>query len=187
MADIEQKSTIDFRRGGDTVHDLTEKYMQEIPYLYDAINSIRGNKSTPSTENVPPAANQWYVDSDGKVYMRSKDNTKFNFVGENAPYFGMKDPEDDGDFLTTSDVGNGPGKIPQINNEGALPLNITGNAAKIGGYTVDLAGLRDGQLLAYSAAENKIVPVNRVQTGDGNITFSRTMPDDGSFWIKPID
>ena len=190
MAEAEQKYPIDFRRGGDTVHDFASKYIGEIPIIYDLINSIRGNRQSPSKVPVAPMRNQWYVDSDGGIYMRSVNNSTWNFIGQNKPFLGMKAADNDEPFLTGKDLdktGKEPGKIPVINDDGLIVGSITGNAAKVGGYTVDMSGVRDGQLLGYNAAENKIIGVNRVQTGDGNITCSRDKPNDGSFWIKPFE
>jgi len=190
MAEAEQKYPLDFRRGGDTVHDFASKYIGEIPIIYDLINSIRGNRQSPSKFPVAPMRNQWYVDSDGGIYMRSVNNSTWNFIGQNKPFLGMKDADDDTEFLTGKDLssdGNEPGKIPVINDNGLIAGSITGNAAKVGGFTVDMSGVRDGQILGYNAAENKIIGVNRVQTGDGNITCSRDKPNDGSFWIKPFE
>ena len=189
MAVVSQRYPLDFRRGGDTVHDFAAKYIGEVPFIYDALDSVRGNKESPKTLAVMPTASQWYVDIDGNIYMRSLDNNVWNFIGKNKPYMGMKDADDDGAFLTESSVskdGTGEGKIPCINGSDLIVGSITGNAGKLGGYTVDMKDVRDGQVLAFSAAENKIVAVNRLQTGDGNITFSRSKPTDGSFWICPM-
>ncbi|MBO6178533.1 MAG: hypothetical protein J6M62_03615 [Selenomonadaceae bacterium] len=91
MAEIEQKYPIDFRRGGDTVHDGTEKYIKEIILLYNAINSIRGNLKAPTfNSEVATVPNQWYVDANGVIWMRDLTNKKWNKMGENAPYFGAK-------------------------------------------------------------------------------------------------
>lgn len=191
MADLVQHNTIDFRRGGDTVHDFTEKYMDEIQQIYDALTSLRGNAESPSLRTFAPAANQWYVDGNGNIYIRSKDNTEWNFIGKNQKYLGNK-TDADGEFLKESNLateggGTQEGKIPVLNAAGVLPFSISGNAGKIAGYSLDLADIKDGEILSYSASENKIIPAKRVQTGDGNVTFSDDKPVDGSHWIAPIE
>ena len=91
MAELEQKYPLDFRRGGDTVHDGSEKYTKEIGHVYDGINSVRGNKAVPTYDpDVGYVKNQWYVDNDGVIWMRDPTNTKWNKMGKNAAYFGAK-------------------------------------------------------------------------------------------------
>lgn len=91
MADFEQKYPFDFRRGGDTVHDITEKLIKEIPKIYNAINAVRRNLAVPIDDSeVGYVPSQWYVDSNGILWMRDLTNKKWNKMGENAPYFGAK-------------------------------------------------------------------------------------------------
>lgn len=91
MAEIEQKYPLDFRRGGDTVHDFSEKYTKELALVYNAVNSVRGNKAAPTLDpDVGPVANQWYIDNHGVIWLRDPTNKKWNKMGMNDAYFGAK-------------------------------------------------------------------------------------------------
>lgn len=95
MADLEQKYPFDFRYGGDTNHDIYEKLIKEIPLMYNAINSVRGNLKAPTLDaDVQPVKNQWYIDNDGEIWLRDPTNKTWNHMGKNSPYFGASGSRD---------------------------------------------------------------------------------------------
>lgn len=166
MSDLSQKSTIDFRRGGDRVHDLTEKYIAEIPWIFDCLNAIRGNKESPSTTSVAPAGGQIKVDG-GNIYVRKEDNSEWVLLGAAATNFGFRSSTSD-QFLTSADIAQSPsdaGKVVTLNSNGVIPFSTTGSAAQIAGKNVVLDNLTDGQVLAYRSALNVWRNENKIGIG----------------------
>jgi len=89
MAELEQKYPLDFRYGGDSNHDIFEKLIKEIPLIYNAVNSVRENRKTPTLDaDAGTVKNQWYIDNDGEIWLRDPTNTKWNHMGTNSPFFG---------------------------------------------------------------------------------------------------
>lgn len=60
-----------------------------------------------------------------------------------------------------------PQKLVQTNNDGVLPVNILGNAAKLAGIRVDSDIIQDGQVLTYRAATNTWHNENKGVIGSG--------------------
>ena len=46
MAQYEEQNPLDYRAGGDTVDDAVQKYMKEMPRIYQFLNNIREHNST---------------------------------------------------------------------------------------------------------------------------------------------
>ena len=184
MAEYEIKNPIDFRRGGDTVHDLTDKYISETTRIYRFLNDLKSN-SINAVEYTEPSAGQIKV-ADNTIYIRNADNTEWVELGKVANNFGFLEQVGSkfigtGDIskekiaelnsvdltkaLTTDNLGSEAGKIPTLNDAGKLPVNITGDAAKIGGVNINIEAPSDGQSLMYRASTNTWVNENKMAVG----------------------
>lgn len=64
--------------------------------------------------------------------------------------------------INASDVAFGEaGKILRVGKNGKITVDTTGSADKIVGIAVEADNLQDGQVLAYDAEHNKLVPVDK--------------------------
>lgn len=211
MAKFAEKNVLDYRLGGDTLSSFAQKYMAEIPRIYQFLNNLRTHDSN-GTEQVEPEPYQIKVEDD-KFYVRNKANDAWVYLFDAAKNGGMRSDSfgkqsaggissrpntgnstgdlfwdtDSGkvymwlsdkwqlllslnitdltgydNILTksnltipeTGEVTSEPNKIPQTNENGVLPVNILGNAAKMAGINVEANNLRDGQVFTYRAASN---------------------------------
>ena len=171
MAKYEEHNKLDFRQGGDTLHQFAEKYMNEITRVFAYLNEIRGNEAG----SIEPTANQLKIESN-KIYVRDSDNVEWVLLGESKPNFGFKDADET--FISTKELPAGKvddinnidfskivtkddltqtgeaGKIPYINDDGLLPISVDGNAALIGGIRTEFNNLSDGQVLTFRSESN---------------------------------
>lgn len=60
-----------------------------------------------------------------------------------------------------------PQKLVQTNNDGVLPVNILGNAAKLAGYRVETDIIQDGQVMTFRAATKTWHNENKGVIGSG--------------------
>lgn len=61
-----------------------------------------------------------------------------------------------------------PQKIIRTNDDGVLPVDVSGNAGQIGGKNIDVSsGVQDGQVLTYRITNNTWVPENKSTAGAG--------------------
>lgn len=211
MAKFAEKNVLDYRLGGDTLSDFAQKYIAEIPRIYQFLNNLRTHDSN-GTEQVEPEPYQIKVEDD-KFYVRNKANDAWVYLFDAAKNGGMRSDSfgkqsagsissrpdtgnSAGDLFwdtdsgkvymwlsdkwqlllslnitdltgydnvltksnltipTTGEVTSEPNKIPQTNENGVLPVNILGNAAKMAGINVEVNNLTDGQVFTYRAASN---------------------------------
>ena len=147
MADYQEKYPLDYRIGGDTVDDFSQKYMKEIQRIYQFLNNVRGLNSEGS-EQVDPTKYQLKAEDD-KLYIRNKENTDWIYLGKVAECFGFTSSADNA-FLTENDIAtrvNEANKLLRTNASGLLDVSITGNAAKIAEKIIETDGLSDGDIL----------------------------------------
>lgn len=128
MADVVQKRVIDFRRGGDRVHDLTEKYMDEDLHVIAWLNAIRENKVCPDGLDVDPEPGQVFIHND-KFYARNKNGTANIYLGEVAERFGFGDTTN-GNFLMESNLaavlsGTASKQVVQLNQAGLITNRLS--------------------------------------------------------------
>lgn len=211
MAKFAEKNVLDYRLGGDTLSDFAQKYIAEIPRIYQFLNNLRTHDSN-GTEQVEPEPYQIKVEDD-KFYVRNKANDAWVYLFDAAKNGGMRSDsfgkQSAGSISSRPDTGNSagdlfwdtdsgkvymwlsdkwqlllslnitdltgydnvltksnltiptagevtsePNKIPQTNDNGVLPVNILGNAAKMAGINVEVNNLTDGQVFTYRAASN---------------------------------
>lgn len=211
MAKFAEKNVLDYRLGGDTLSDFAQKYIAEIPRIYQFLNNLRTHDSN-GTEQVEPEPYQIKVEDD-KFYVRNKANDAWVYLFDAAKNGGMRSDsfgkQSAGSISSRPDTGNSagdlfwdtdsgkvymwlsdkwqlllslnitdltgydnvltksnltiptagevtsePNKIPQTNENGVLPVNILGNAAKMAGINVEVNNLTDGQVFTYRAASN---------------------------------
>ena len=167
MAEYQEKYPLDYRVGGDTLDDFAQKYMQEIPRMYQFLNNVRGLNSEGS-EQVEPTKYQLKAEDD-KLYIRNKENTAWVFLGKVAECLGFT-PSADTPILTEDDVAtttNEPNKLLRTNASGLLDINITGNAAKIAEKIIETDGLSDGDILVYRVSSGKFVNESKGTIGAG--------------------
>lgn len=167
MADYQEKYPLDYRIGGDTVDDFAQKYMKEIPRIYQFLNNVRGLNSEGS-EQVEPTKYQLKAEDD-KLYIRNKENTAWVYLGKVAECLGFT-PSADTPILTEADVAtttNEPNKLLRTNASGLLDINITGNAAKIAEKIIETDGLSDGDILVYRVSSGKFVNESKGTIGAG--------------------
>ena len=115
MAEYQEKYPLDYRVGGDTLDDFAQKYMQEIPRMYQFLNNVRGLNSEGS-EQVEPTKYQLKAEDD-KLYIRNKENTAWVYLGKVAECLGFT-PSADTPILTEADVAtttNEPNKLLRTN------------------------------------------------------------------------
>lgn len=79
----------------------------------------------------------------------------------------IKKDEDVVSPANTTDIVTNAQKLVQTDDNGNLPVNITGNAAKIAGAKIDAANIKDGQILAYDSATNSFKNVDKSTVGTG--------------------
>lgn len=167
MAEYQEKYPLDYRVGGDTLDDFAQKYMQEIPRMYQFLNNVRGLNSEGS-EQVEPTKYQLKAEDD-KLYIRNKENTAWVYLGKVAECLGFT-PSADTPILTEADVAtttNEPNKLLRTNASGLLDINITGNAAKIAEKIIETDGLSDGDILVYRVSSGKFVNESKGTIGAG--------------------
>lgn len=167
MADYQEKYPLDYRIGGDTVDDFAQKYMKEIPRIYQFLNNVRGLNSEGS-EQVDPTKYQLKAEDD-KLYIRNKENTDWIYLGEIAECFGFTSSADNA-FLTENDIAtrvNEANKLLRTNASGLLDASITGNAAKIAEKIIETDGLSDGDILVYRVSSGKFVNESKGTIGAG--------------------
>lgn len=168
MADFEPKGDLDYRRGGDTLSDLGEKYDTEIPWIFQCINSIRRNELG-SAGAVP---NQIVI-RDGKLYAVNE-NSELVQIGTIAYGLGMIQPGQEvltnEDISTVAQDGTGQaGKIVTLNADGLIPFGTTQGAAKLAGKRIDISTVEDGQVLVYREATNTFVGEQKGTIGAGKV------------------
>lgn len=167
MADYQEKYPLDYRIGGDTVDDFAQKYMKEIPRIYQFLNNVRGLNSEGS-EQVDPTKYQLKAEDD-KLYIRNKENTDWIYLGKIAECFGFTSSADNA-FLTENDIAtrvNEANKLLRTNASGLLDASITGNAAKIAEKIIETDGLSDGDILVYRVSSGKFVNESKGTIGAG--------------------
>ena len=168
MAKLAEKNVIDYRQGGDTVDDLTQKYMKEMTRVYQFLNNIRTHNST-GTEQVEPEPYQFKAEDD-KLYIRNAANDAWILLGSVSPNFGFFAV---GSIILTTDdiatVTGQSGKLLLTNANGLLDADITGNAAKVAGKTVVTTDIQDGQVLTYRSATNTFVNEAKGAVGSGKL------------------
>lgn len=167
MAEYQEKYPLDYRVGGDTVDDFAQKYMQEIPRMYQFLNNVRGLNSEGS-EQVEPTKYQLKAEDD-KLYIRNKENTDWIYLGKVAECFGFTSSADNA-FLTENDIAtmvNEANKLLRTNASGLLDVSITGNAAKIAEKIIKTDGLSDGDILVYRVSSGKFVNESKGTIGAG--------------------
>lgn len=169
MADFEPIGDLDYRRGGDTLSDLGEKYDTEIPWIFECINSIRRNKTGGSVGVVPDQI----VIQDNKLYVVNS-NGGLTLLGNIS--FGLGIVEEGRTVLTDDDVstvaadGTGQaGKIVTLNADGLIPFGTTQGAAKLAGKRIDISTVEDGQVLVYREATNTFVGEQKGTVGAGKV------------------
>lgn len=167
MADYQEKHPLDYRIGGDTVDDFAQKYMKEIPRIYQFLNNVRGLNNA-GTEQVEPTKYQLKAEDD-KLYIRNKENTDWIYLGKIAECFGFTSSADNA-FLTENDIAttvNEANKLLRTNASGLLDVSITGNAAKIAEKIIETDGLSDGDILVYRVSSGKFVNESKGTIGAG--------------------
>ena len=87
MAKLAEKNVIDYRQGGDTVDDLTQKYIKEMTRVYQFLNNIRTHNST-GTEQVEPEPYQFKAEDD-KLYIRNAANDVFFSARSGSCFSGL--------------------------------------------------------------------------------------------------
>lgn len=161
MADFEQKFDLDLRFGGSTLGDFGYFYDVELPYIYKCLNSLRRNQQSPTGETVAPAPNMWKVE-DGHIYIRNEENTDWVLMLDQAYRGGLYAQGEsllkNTDLATENSKAN---KVAVYDSSGNIPSNISGSPGMIAGKAVDMTGLEDGQVMAYSAGTNKWIPADR--------------------------
>lgn len=176
MADLQQKYPLDYRIGGDTIDDFAQKYIKEIPRIYQFLNNARGLNSE-GTEQVDPTKYQLKAEDD-KLYIRNKENTDWVYLGEIKPCFGFT-PSVDTRLLNEEDIASKPGEAGKLlitNKAGLLEVSITGNAAKIGEKTIQINSLSDGEILVYRSSTGSFVNESKGAIGLGKaltITYDK--------------
>ena len=176
MAELQQKYPLDYRIGGDTIDDFAQKYIKEIPRIYQFLNNARGLNSE-GPEQVDPTKYQLKAEDD-KLYIRNKENTDWVYLGEIKPCFGFT-PSVDTRLLNEEDIASKPGEAGKIlvtNEAGLLEVSITGNAAKIGEKTIQINSLSDGEILVYRSSTGSFVNESKGTIGLGKaltITYDK--------------
>lgn len=198
---------LDYRPNGDTVDDFAQKYMKEIPRIYEIITNIQGNKVFNDNDLT---AGQLKAE-DGKLYIRNSVNSDWILIGStDKAYLGLADAG----FLGSDDLDK---VVPKIDPEtGLIGVGTTGNAGKIAGKTITTDGLADGEVLVYRASVNGFVNEGKNTVGqakslifslnginildyNGSSTKSVNLPSvvtsaevpinqqRNSMWIKPVE
>ena len=73
--------------------------------------------------------------------------------------------------INNDDVAFGePGKILRVGADGKITVDTTGSADKIVGLRVDADNLQDGQVFAYDAEHDKLVPVDKDHFTDDDVS-----------------
>lgn len=193
MAEYEQHNQLDYRLGGDTIDDFAQKYMAETTRIFRFLNDLKQNKIN-GTEYTEPSPGQLNVE-DGKIYIRNEANDKWLLLGKLDENFGFKPA--DADFISSDElshekiaevnnadlinilgkqdisipgrgmVTNEPQKLVQTNEDGVLPVDILGNAAKLAGYRVETDIIQDGQVMTFRAATQTWHNENKGVIGSG--------------------
>lgn len=174
MADYQEKYPLDYRIGGDTVDDFAQKYMKEIPRIYQFLNNVRGLNNA-GTEQVESTKYQLKAEDD-KLYIRNKENTDWIYLGKVAECFGFTSSADNA-FLTENDIAtmvNEANKLLRTNASGLLDVSITGNAAKIAEKIIETDGLSDGDILVYRVSSGKFVNESKGTIGAGKELIIQT-------------
>lgn len=149
MAKYEEMAPLDYRVAGDTVDDFAQKYMKEIPRIYQFLNNIREMNST-GPYQIEPQPNQLKAE-DGKIYIRNADNTNWICLGEIKLRFGLT-PSLTDRILTDKDLAQNPrdpDKIITTNKQGVVDIDISGNAARIANKLIKTQDIKDGETLVY--------------------------------------
>lgn len=198
---------LDYRPNGDTVDDFAQKYMKEIPRIYEIVTNIQGNKVF---DNDDLTAGQLKVE-DGNLYIRNSVNSDWVLIGSSdKAYLGLADAG----FLGKTDLDT---VVPKIDPEtGLISVGTTGNAGKIAGRAITTAALADGEVLVYRASVNAFVNEGKSAIGqakslifslnginildyNGSSTKSVNLPSvvtsgevpinqqRNSMWIKPVE
>lgn len=198
---------LDYRPNGDTVDDFAQKYMKEIPRIYEIITNIQGNKVFNDDDLT---AGQLKAE-DGNLYIRNSVNSKWILIGSSdKAYLGLADAG----FLGRDDLDK---VVPKIDAEtGMISVGTTGNAGKIAGRVIVTDALADGEVLVYRASLNAFVNESKSAIGqakslifnlnginildyNGSSTKTVSLPSvvtsaevpinqvRNSMWIKPIE
>lgn len=149
---------LDYRPNGDTVDDFAQKYMKEIPRIYEILTSIQGNQVFNPND---VAAGQLKVEN-GNLYIRNSDNNDWTLLGSSdKTYLGLGDSG----FLLDTDLNV---LIPKIDDKtGLISVGTTGNAGKIAGKTITTTDVQDGEVLVYRASINGFTNETKNATGQG--------------------
>ena len=78
------------------------------------------------------------------------------------------------EYLSENDVSStgAADKIVRLDSAGLIHANLDGSASKIGGYTFNASGIKDGQTLAYDSASREFKPVNKDYVTEEKISES---------------
>lgn len=136
MAQYEVKYPWDYRSGGDTIDDVSQKYIKEIDRIYQFLNNLREHNSN-GTEQIEPQPYMFKV-TDNKLYIRNGANNAWLYLFDIAYRMGMSD-NSEAVILTTDDVTTTSEalKLVKTNADGDIDADITGNAYKFGNKTAD--------------------------------------------------
>lgn len=198
---------LDYRPNGDTVDDFAQKYMKELPRIYEIITNIQGNKVFNSDDLT---AGQLKAEN-GNLYIRNSVNSDWVLIGSSdKAYLGMADAG----FLHEEDLNV---LVPKIDPQtGLIGAGTAGNAGKIAGKTISTENLADGEVLVYRASVNGFVNEGKNAVGqakslifnlnginivdyNGSSTETVKLPSvvmsaevplnqqRNSMWIKPIE
>ena len=164
MAQYEEQNPLDYRAGGDTVDDAVQKYMKEIPRIYQFLNNIREHNST-GPNQVEPQPYMFRV-TDNKLYIRNGANNAWLYLFDITYRMGMSD-NPDAVILTSDDVSDAGAalKIVKTDSNGVAHISISGSAAQLNGKGAsyylnedDLATVPSGASVTHDT--NKLVKTN---------------------------
>ena len=166
MAKFQQGWPLDYRNGGDTVDDMAQKYSKEFNKVYEHLNSLRVS-SDGGTFPTEPEPYQLRI-ADNKVYIRNAENTAWIWLFDVKYRMGIAGSEQSV-VITSDDVTTKaePSKIVKTNSLGKIDADITGSAAKLGGYPAADYVLKS--LVSATGGANKIVQTD--SKGVANISI----------------
>ncbi len=175
-----EQNPLDYRSGGDRVKTWGAKYKQEIPHIYDILNSLLkhqpyGDVALQEEDGAMKIFTLSYEDGNGVVHTErhlaigidSGDGFQWVDIGQVTERFGAPLTSE---ALTNDDVATQEYeayKLVKTDGNGILPVDISGNAAKVAGKIIAVNNLSDGQVMVWRAYDQRWHNENKSAVGEG--------------------
>ena len=177
---FEEKYPLDYRSGGDRVKMWGAKYRQEIPRIYDIINSLLkhqayGDIAVQDEDGAMKVFTYQYEDQGGVVHterhlaigVQTGEDFQWVDIGQIAPRFGAPLTKE---ALTNDDIATQPYeayKLVKTNEDGILPVDISGSASRLVGKVIAVDNLADGQVMVWRSFDQRWHNENKAAVGEG--------------------